>query len=726
MNTKLITILSLAVAFQSTSAINPLVDGMTPYVAPESTPMRPAGFTYLSDGQSYAMLSEDHQKVVKYDIRTGNEMETLLDLASTRENTIASIEGFTVSPDGSKLLVWFDSKPIYRRSFTACYYTYELRTRLLRPLSSRFHAQQSPVFSPNGRMVAFVADNNIYIRKLDYQTEVEVTSDGEKNHIINGVPDWVYEEEFEHNCSMTWAPDDLNLCFLKFNETQVPTYNMMEFYGACDGNPAYELYPGVWDYKYPVAGEPNSTVTLHSYDVETRKTKDIVLPDKKIEYIPRIQYGPDAESLIVGTLNRDQNHYEIYRVNPKSTVCKSIYNEDSRSWIPQATYQNITLENDGFVVSSWQSGYMQLYKYTYAGALMRRLTDTQYDITDYYGCDAQGNCYFQAAAPSAIDRTVRKIDRKGIVTTVSPEKGNSSATFAPGCNYMMLSSSNTASAPVYTMATAAGKTIRTLEDNAAYMAKVSPRLCEREFFTFEANGNTLNGYIIRPVGFSASKQYPCLMYQYSGPCSQEVMNRWGFGWQDFFAKNGYVVICIDGRGTGGRGRDFCDTVYKRLGICETADQIAGCRYAASLPFVDSSKIAIFGWSYGGYESLMCATASDSPFAAAVAVAPVTSWRFYDSIYTERYMLTPQQNEDGYRLSSPLNRTAALKCPLLVMYGTADDNVHPANSLEFVSRVEQDGNFCDMLVFPNKNHSIYGCNARAVVYAKMLGWLNKNL
>lgn len=721
-----IAAIAAAALCQCAVAMNPLVEGLSDYVAPASTPARPAGFTYLNDGQSYAMLSPDGRKVVKYDIRSGAETETVLDLGNTRENTIASIEGFTFSPDGSKLLVWFDSKPIYRRSFTASYYTYEIRTRLLRPLSSQFKAQQSPVFSPNGRMVAFVAQNNIYIRKLDYQTEVAVTADGAANTIINGVPDWVCEEEFEHNCSMAWAPDDLNLCYLKYDESQVPTYSMMEYCGACDGNPAYMLYPGVWSYKYPVAGEPNSAVSLHSYDVETRKTKDITLPDKKIEYIPRIQYGPDPESLMVGTLNRDQNHYELYRVNPKSTVCKSVYNEDSRTWIPQDTYQNVSFEDDGFVIMSWQSGYMQLYKYTYAGALMRRITDTQYDVAQYYGHDAQGNYYFLAATPSPLDRTVRRIDRKGVVSDLSPAAGTASATFAPGCTYMMLSHSTTDHAPVYTIATGAGKTVRTLEDNAAYMARVGGRNAEREFFTFESDGNTLNGYMIKPDGFSASKKYPCLMYQYSGPCSQEAVNRWGYGWMDFFARNGYVVVCIDGRGTGGRGRDFCDTVYKRLGICETADQTAGCRHVASLPFVDPSRIAIFGWSYGGYESLMCATEKDSPFAAAVAVAPVTSWRFYDSIYTERYMLTPQQNEDGYRLSSPVNRTRNLACPLLVMYGTADDNVHPANSLEFVSHVESEGNFCDMLVFPNKNHSIYGCNARAVVYAKMLHWLNKNL
>ena len=728
MKKSLILISGILTVCASLSAVaaNQAVRDMATFVYPENVAARPAGFTYLSDGQSYAMLSSDGQKVVKYDIKTGKELETLLDLSTAREGKLDLIEGFSVSPDGSKLLVWQGAEYVYRRSFKASYYTYEIRTRLLRPLSSQFSQQQSPVFSPNGRMVAFVVDNNIYVRKLDYQTEVAVTTDGKVNEIINGIPDWVYEEEFATTCSMAWAPDDLNLCFIKYNETEVPMYDMQRYGGACNGDDALQLYPQTWNYKYPVAGKPNSKVTLHSYDVETRKLKEIALPDDKIEYIPRIKYGPNPESLIVSTLNRDQNHLEIYRVNPKSTVCKSIYNEDSKSWIDPVTYENLWMGPEYFVVNSWKSGHNQLYQYTYAGALVRQLTNADYDVTDYYGSDIQGNHYFQCAAPSPVDRTIRRLDKKDIISDVSPKEGNASASFAPGCTYMMMSYSDTEHAPVYTINSADGKTLRTLEDNSRFMTKVGGKVAKREFFTMQSDGNTLNGYIIKPSDFNPSKKYPCIMYQYSGPGSQEVLNRWQFDWQDCFAKNGYVVVCVDGRGTGGRGRDFCDIVYRDLGHYETIDQIAAARYAASLPFVDSSKIGIFGWSYGGYETLMCATAGDCPYAAAVAVAPVTDWRFYDTIYAERYMLTPQQNEEGYKQSAPLWRTSHLACPLLIMYGTSDDNVHPANSLEFVSRLQRQGDICDMLVFPNMNHSINGCNARSVVYGKMLDWFNKNL
>lgn len=709
----------------SVSAANKAVRDVVPYVFPENVASRPVGFTYLPDGQSYAMLSPDGKQVIKYDIKTGNQLEVLLDLSNARETSLDRIEGFSLSPDASKILVWTGASYIYRRSFRASYYTYEIRTRLLRPLSSKFSTQQAPVFSPNGRMVAFVApDNNIYVKKLDYQTEVAVTEDGAYGKIINGVPDWVYEEEFQTVCSMAWAPDDLNLCFIKYNETDVPTYDMQRYNGACNPDEAAALYPVTWNYKYPVAGKPNSKVTLHSYDVETRKLKEITLPDRRIEYIPRIAYGPNPESLIVSTLNRDQNHFEIYRVNPKSTVAKSIYNEDSKSWIDPVTYEDLWLGPESFVVNSWKSGYNQLYQYTYAGAEIKQLTSGNFDVTAYYGSDAAGSHYYQVAAPTPMDRTVRRVDRKGVVTDVSPSSGTASAQFAPGCTYMTLTHSSVDHAPVYSINTSAGKQLRVLEDNASYMAKVGNKVAKREFFTMQSDGNTLNGFIIRSQ--NASQKSPCIMYQYSGPGSQEVLNRWQFDWMDAFAKAGYVVVCVDGRGTGGRGRDFCDVVYKNLGHYETIDQVAAARYAASLPYVDASRIGIFGWSYGGYETLMAATADDAPYAAAVAVAPVTDWRFYDSIYTERYMLTPQQNEDGYRRSAPLFRTSSLKCPLLIMYGTSDDNVHPANSIEFVSRLERQGDICDMLIFPNMNHSINGCNARSVVYGKMLDWFNKNL
>ncbi|MCM1035897.1 MAG: S9 family peptidase [Bacteroides sp.] len=723
----LILAAALGTAMPAAWAGNPAVEAVEPYVFPANKPAAPAGFTYLPDGVSYAVLSDDHRTVERYDIRTGKALEPLLSLDRTRELKLDAIEGFTVSPGGTQVLVWTDSRPIYRRSSDAVHYVYDCHSRILQPLSAEHPRQQSPVFSPDNRMVAFVAGGNIYIKKLDFKTEVAVTTDGAAGRVINGVPDWVYEEEFATTCSMSWSPDATTLCYLRYDESDVPTYSLTLYGGTCDPHPGYDLYPGALTYKYPVAGKPNSRVTLHSYDVDLRKVKDITLPDTRIEYIPRMAYPPQGDNVIVATLNRDQNRYEIYSVNPKSTVARSLYVEDSKTWISPVSYEGLTLLSDGFVVNSWASGWHRLTQYSYAGAKMRDITTGDFDVTDYYGRDAAGNHYYRAAAPTPLDRTVSRVDPKGRVTALSPAEGNASATFSPDMQYMMLRHDSPSQPPVYNLCTSAGKTLRTVEDNAAYAARFAGKVPEREFFTMPADGGlTLNGYIIRPAGFDPSRKYPCVMYQYSGPGSQEVLRRWQLDWQEAFAMRGYVVVCVDGRGTGGRGRAFCDIVYRRLGHYETIDQLAAARHAATLPGVDPARIGIFGWSYGGYEALMAASADGAPYAAAVAVAPVTDWRFYDTVYAERYMLTPQQNEDGYRESAPISRPYKLACPTLLMYGTADDNVHPANSIEYISRLQQAGILCDMLVFPNMNHSINGCNSRALVYGNMLRYFDRNL
>lgn len=716
-----------ALGASATGARSPYVSEIAKYVYPENSAKSPANFVYMPDGQSYLTLSEDRTAIMRYDTKTGKEIEKFVDFTYTRETELAAVEGFVLSKDASKVLVYTDRELIYRRSFTAKYYVYEVRSRLLRPLSKNFDVQRSPIFSDDSRMVAFVAsDNNIYVKKLDYNTEVAVTEDGKVGEIINGVSDWTYEEEFSTTCSMAFSPDNSTLCFVKYNEASVPTYTLPIYYGSCSGDKRYEFYPGVYSYKYPVAGETNSRVSLHSYDIETRKVKDIALTDAKIEYIPNIKYAPAGSVLIVPTLNRDQNRLEIYSVNPKSTVIKSIYVEESKAWISPETYENLYLGDDNMVVLSSRSGYAHLYQYSYTGQELRQLTSGEFDVTAYYGSDALGNHYYQSATPSPLDRTVSRIDKKNVVQRISPEKGWASASFSPLKDFMMLNYSDVATPPVYTLCNAAGKTIRTIEDNASYRSRYEGKIAKKEFFTFNSDGYELNGYMVKPTDFSSSKKYPVVMVQYSGPGSQSVVNRWQMDFDYYYASKGYIVMCVDGRGTGGRGRAFSDVVYKQLGHYETIDQINAAAYAASLSYVDGKHIGIYGWSYGGYEALMCATEPNSPFAATVAIAPVTDWRYYDTVYAERYMLTPQQNFDGYRTSAPINRTSRLTCPLLMMYGTSDDNVHPANTLEFVSRLQSQGLLCDMFVFPNMNHSINGCNSRAVVYAKMLDFFDRHL
>lgn len=701
------------------------VTELAPFTAPANQPSAPEQYSYLPDGTALRM-TPDSRTIVKVDLRTGKDGDVLLDLGHTRETTIPDMDGFTISPNGEQILLWRETTPVYRRSFTARYYVYEVRSRLLRPLSAEHAVAQSPVFSPDSRMVAFVAGNNIYIKKLDYNTEVAVTRDGVRNSVINGVPDWTYEEEFTTTCSMAWAPDNLTLSYLRYDESDVPMYTFPLYEGSCNPRPEYALYPGSYSYKYPVAGAVNSRVTLHSYDVETRKIKDIALTAPGIEYIPRIGYGDTPERLVVATLNRDQNRIEIFAVNPKSTVVKSIYVEESKAWIAPETYEQLHLGAKSMVVMSTQSGFSQLYEYSYTGSQLRRITDCSADVTDYYGADARGTHYYQIAAPTPLDRTVCAVDIKGKVTTISKPEGTSAAAFNPAMDMAVMSHSTAVQPPVYTLVSAAGKALRTIEDNASYAA-AHASLPQKEFFTMPGEGGlTFNGYIIKPAGMQAGKKYPVIMSQYSGPGSQSVLNVWKLDWEQYYATQGYIVVCVDGRGTGGRGREFSDVVYRRLGYYETIDQIAAARYAASLPYADASRIGIYGWSFGGYEALMCASADGCPYAAAVAVAPVTDWRYYDTVYAERYMLTPQQNAEGYRTSAPLTRAARLACPLLIMHGTADDNVHLFNTMQYVSALQSAGGLCDMFLFPNMNHSINGCNSRAVVYAKMLDFFNSKL
>ena len=703
-----------------------VVNDIAQYVRPANIASHPAEMVYMPDGTTYASLSPNAMTIDVYDIKTGKKQSTLLDVTNTREARIDHIEGFAISPNATQILVWDYSEPIYRRSSKCRCYVYEVRSRLLKPLTTDFKTVQSPVFSPDSRMVAFVAENNVYIKKLDYNTQVAVTTDGVKDKIINGATDWTYEEEFSLTSTLAWAPDNLTLCYLKFDESEVPSYDLTLYQGSCDPQRAYSLYPGTFTYKYPVAGKQNSVVSLHSYDVETRKNKEIVLPDKKIEYIPRLMYGNNAECLLVATLNRDQNHYEIYRVNPRSTVAKSVYVEEAKAWIDPMAYEGLTVVSDGFVVASNKSGWRQLCKFSFFGASTATISQSGYDATAYYGRDSEGNEYYQVAYPTPLDRTVQKLDKKGKVTSLTTEGGTGAATFSPDMKYATLSFSDINTPPVYTLATSDGRKVRVLEDNADYAANFKSKNATKEFVKVTSDGYELNAYIIKPTNFDSSRKYPVVMYQYSGPGSQSVLNKWEMDWQNYFAANGFVVFCVDGRGTGQRGYDFMTKVYRNLGYYETIDQVAGAKYLAQQPWVDSKRIGIFGWSYGGYEALMCASTTDTPFAATVSVAPVTDWRFYDTVYTERYMRTPQQNETGYDSSSALKRAASMNSKLLIMYGTLDDNVHPANALEYVSALQCNSILCNMLVFPNMNHSIYGCNARAVVYGNMFNFFKSNL
>lgn len=697
-------------------------------VLKQNKPETPSLIVPSIDGKTY--ISKDAEgNIVKFDYKTGKPVEALFDFGKLKNVPTDKWEGFIVSPDETHLLLYINKKNIYRYSFSADFYVYEVKRNKLRPLSEK-GAQESPVFSPDNRMIAFVRDNNIFIKKLDFDSEVAVTTNGKKNEIINGIPDWVYQEEFGLLSSLRFSPDSQVLSFVQWDERKVKSYDMTVFSDGCSStnNAESTIYPGSFNYKYPVAGEVNSKVRLLCYEIDNRKTKEVKLPIKEDDYIPNITYATESNKLYAMTLNRNQNRFQIYEVNPRSTISKLIYTDESMSWINIEDIMRMTkFGDDSFIIPSERDGYNHLYKYALNGTLLSQITKGDWDVTDYYGHDNLTNTYyFQATKEGAINRTIVKKDRKGLYTNVSKETGWNIAQFNNNFSYYVLNYSNAKTPNQYTICSK-GKKIREIEMNSEYASHFSNAVVpQKEFFTFSHDGNTFNGYMIKPLNFDANKKYPVIMSQYSGPGSQQVKNIWRLEWEQYAATQGYIVACIDGRGTGGRGREWKAKVYMQLGKYESIDQIAGANYMASLPYVDSKKIGIYGWSFGGYETLMAMSQPNSIYAAGVSIAPVTDWRYYDTIYTERFMRTPQENNEGYNQSSAINVIPNLKGELLIMAGTSDDNVHITNTYQYVANLTLNNKICNMMIFPGMNHSIYYCDARLPLYMRVIDFFNKNL
>ena len=596
----------------------------------------------------------------------------------------------------------------------------------MKPLSEG--KQQAATFSPNGRLVAFAKDNNLYLKRLDYGTESPITTDGEKNHIINGIPDWVYEEEFSMNKAFSWSPDNNVIAYIRFDESDVKEYPMQMFRGMAPDLKENELYPGTFSYKYPVSGETNSNVGVYTFDITTKRTKTMDVEVKQEDYIPRVVFTTDPEKLAVMSFNRHQSEFKLHMVNPQSGVSKVILKDENNAYINGDNMDLIEFYPDFFTFVSEKDGYRHLYQYSLNGNLQKRITSGNWDITDYYGYDPKSKSYYiQAAKNSPLTREVYKIDAKGNLIPLFDEKGTNSANFSSNFNYAQHYYSNVNTPLNVTLKDSKGKVIRTLEDNAALKSKLNNvTLTDKEFFEFEnGSGDMLNGYIIKPVDFKSGKKYPVVMVQYSGPGSQQVLDKWGLDWTRYLSSQGYVVACVDGRGTGARGADFERTTYMNVGLKESQDQIDAAKYLSSLSFVNPSAIAIWGWSFGGYNTLMSMTGSDV-FKAGIAVAPVTDWKFYDTIYTERYMRTPKENNDGYQKTSALNRAANLKGNLLIITGSADDNVHPQNTLEFTEALVQNNIDFDMYYYTNRNHFISGGNTSQHLYRQMVRFLDKNL
>ena len=558
----------------------------------------------MNDGTSYSAVSPDGRKIEIYSFKTGQSLGTLFDTANVKGDVkIDSFDGYRVSDNGKKILLWTDSQKIYRHSFKADYYVYDIMRGSLKKVSEKGY-QRDAVMSHDGRMVAYTRDNNIYISNLDYDTDYAVTEDGKMNEIINGSSDWSYEEEFSMIHSIRWSGDDNVLAFIKFNEKEVPVYRFDNYKSYCEGDPLADIYPSEYTYKYPLAGYPNSKVSVHAFNLNTCITKTMDLPIG-LEYVPSIEFDGKGENLMVMLLNRDQNNLRIYRVNPGSTVAYEIYSEKSDAWLNPSAYQMVSYDVDSFIIGSERSGYRHLYEYDYNGNLLKQLSSGDWNVTDYYGKDPKnGRHYLQSTVLSPIDRSITIIDAKGNITIPNREEGTESAIFSKNLQYYVRTFSNARTPNIYGIYDGNGKKLLELENNSSYSAKYGNAPYKEFLKVKNASGEEMNAYIIKPHDFDANKKYPLLMYQYNGPDSQEVLNRWKMEGIYYLASQGYIVACVDGRGTGNRSRSWATSVYKCLGQFETEDQIAGAKYFASLPFVDSRNVACFGWSYGGYMTLM--------------------------------------------------------------------------------------------------------------------------
>ncbi len=684
-------------------------------------PKRPAEVYHMNDGQRYTSLSDDGKRIVAYEYASGREVATLFDIDKIADCPIAKIEGYAFAPNEERLLVHTESHKIYRRSATASYYVYYLKRNKIEPLSDSDNVAQEACFSPDGRIVAFARDNNLFLKKLDFGTELAITTDGAKGRIINGTADWSYEEEFCQTRYFEWSADSKLLAYVRFDESEVGEYTFQNF---------AEGYPTSVSYKYPRAGGKNSRVQLLVYDVQNRTTKQMRFDDDNDIYIPIIRWTNDANTLAAVRLDRSQMQLDVMAFNARSGVGRRIMSESGATYVDYANLNSLHFNADNsFVALSERDGWRHLYLFDANGSLVRQITSGNWDVTAFYGYDEQTKtAYFQAAKESPINREVYKADAKGRLSRIGTGEGICSAEFSKLFAYAIYQFDNTETPNLYTIIDNKGKTLRTIEDNAALKATADAlNLSQKEFFTFETSeGITLNGWIVKPKNMAAGAKLPLVMVQYSGPNSQEVLNRFHLDWEFYLPQMGYVVACVDGRGTGARGRDFRTCTYKKLGELETKDQVEAARYLGTLDFVDSGRIAIWGWSYGGFMTLSCLTNGAGVFKAGIAIAPVTDWRYYDTAYSERFMNRPQENDRGYALTSLLDTADRLQGELLLVHGTADDNVHTQQSWLYIEQLVKAGKQFEMQMYPNKNHSILGAEARLHLYTRCTRFLQKNL
>ena len=694
------------------------------------------GIKPMNDGEHYTQISRDGKKIVKYSFKTGQEVGTVFDVETARDCTLKSFDDYIMSPDETKILIQTETKPIYRRSFTAVYYIFNVRNNTLEPLSDG-GPQQVPLFSPDGNQIAFVRDNNIYLVKLLFgNSESQVTKDGKFNHVLNGIPDWVYEEEFGFNRAFDFSADGTMLAYIRFDESQVPMYSFPWYKGLKPSLDEYSVYPGAYEYKYPMPGVDNSKVTVHTFDIKSKVTRQMDLPLDVDGYIPRIHFTDNPDVLAISTLNRHQNRFDLYFANPRSTLCKLVVRDEADQYIKEEAYGNLTFYPENFVMMSERDGYNHLYLYSAGGNLIKQITKGQFEVKDFLGWDKKTNTYYYTSNEgSPLRSAVYKIDGKGRKTKLSTKEGTNRAIFSKSMKYYINTFTNLTTPQIITINDNTGKTLTTLVDNQKLVQKVSKlNMPSKEFFSFTtSDGVELNGWMIKPADFDASKQYPVIMFQYSGPYSQQVTDNWYIGnygnamFESYMACEGFIMVCVDGRGTGGRGTEFGKCTYLNIGKYEPADQVEAAKYLGSLPYVDEKNIGIWGWSFGGYNTLMSMSQDEAVFKAGVAVAAPTDWRFYDTVYTERYMRTPKENKEGYDKGSAVVNASKLNGHLLLVHGTADDNVHLRNMIHYIGALTQANKKFETALYPDCNHSIYhGANTRFHLFEQIADFFKANL
>ena len=679
----------------------------------------------MKNTNQYTILNFDRSsrsmQIDLYDFGTLEKVNNIIDTKNHKE--LQSIDSYTFDKTENKILIATNSNPIFRHSFTADYFVYDISSKKLTKFTDK--KIQEPTFSSDGSKIAYAFENNLYVYDVISQTHLQITNDGKKNAIINGITDWVYEEEFAFVKAYDWNTSGEKIAFIRFDETNVPEFSM-DLYNE-------GLYPTQSVFKYPKAGEKNAIVSLHIYDLKTNTTKKINLGNYTDFYIPRIKWTNDNNTLSVHVMNRHQNNLDLHFVDANSGNTQIILNEKDKAYIDVT--DNLTfLEDNSFIWTSEKDGYNHIYHYDKNGKLKKQITSGNWEVTNYYGFDEKNKTiYYQSVENGSINRDVYSIKINGkSKTRLSSKTGTNNAIFSPNFQYFINTYSSAINAPTFTLnESKTGALIKQIVINNEIEEKLAQyNIAPKEFFTLTTSkGNELNAWMIKPKNFDTSKKYPVFMYQYSGPGSQSVANQWNSSndyWYYMLAQKGYIVVCVDGRGTGYKGAEFKKVTYKELGKYEVEDQIDAAKTIGNYPYVDKSRIGIFGWSYGGFMSSNCILKGNDVFKTAIAVAPVTSWRYYDSVYTERYMQTPQENASGYDDNSPINHVEKLKGNYLLIHGTADDNVHVQNTMKMIEALVQANKQFDWAIYPDKNHGIYGGKTRLQLYTKMTNFILEKL